>query len=241
MHSIETDVWRQHCLAASTKRWLRRCAPYRVGTAGRTERSIRLRSGGAATRGSRIGSHSGPQPVSVLPKRKLLSPDGCRRRASSFWPVAADPEVALPGHAHAWRFVSIQESTLLVTRTGSILVRAPSPPGGACRLVTPSVANITGQAYARAWTNWWPDHRPEPVVLSVKQMIVSRGHFWRLSELSDGAARFSCPAAFVARVCSGHFVSPPAGVIPSVCSCQHHWPATRLWRNIPPPALNTTP
>jgi hypothetical protein len=133
--------------------WLGRIAPDRAGTARRTVRSIRLRSVGAATRSNCVGSHSGLQPVSVPPQQKLLSPDGCGRRACSFWPVKADPAVARSGHGDAWRFVSIQESTLVVTRTGSILVRAPSPRGGACRLVMPSVTNITGQGYARAWTN----------------------------------------------------------------------------------------
>ena len=130
-----------------------RIAPSKAGTARRTVRSIRLRSAGAATRSNCVGSHSGLQPVSIPRQRKLLSPDGCRRRAFSFWPLRADPAVARSGHADAWRFASIQESTLLVTRTGSILVRAPSPRGGACRLVMPSVANMTGQAYARTWTN----------------------------------------------------------------------------------------
>jgi hypothetical protein len=133
--------------------WLGRIAPYRAGTARRTVRSIRLRAAGAATHSNCVGSHSGLQPVSIPRQRKLLSPDGCRRRAFSCWPLRADPAVARSGHADAWRFASIQESMLLVTRTGSILVRAPSPWGGACRLVMPSVANITGQAYARAWTN----------------------------------------------------------------------------------------
>jgi hypothetical protein len=96
------------------------------------------------------------QRLSVLLKGKLLGPRRCRRRASSFWPVGANPAEALAGHGDAWRFVSVQESTLFVTRTGSILVRAPSPRGRACRLVMPSVANITGQAYARAWTNSRP-------------------------------------------------------------------------------------
>jgi hypothetical protein len=135
--------------------WLGRIAPDRAGTARWTVRSIRLRSAGAATRCNCVGSHSGLQPVSIPRQRKLLSPDGCRRRAFSFRPLRADLARARSGHADAWRFASIQESTLLVTRTGSILVRAPSPRGGACRLVMPSVANITGQAYARAWTDSW--------------------------------------------------------------------------------------
>jgi uncharacterized protein len=80
----------------------------------------------------------------------------------------ADPAIARSGHRDAWRFVSIQESTLLVTRTGSILVRAPSPLGGACRLVMPSVANMTGQAYARTWTNSVADLRRASAALSVK-------------------------------------------------------------------------
>ena len=132
--------------------WLVGIAPYRAGTVRRTQRSVRLRSAGAATRSNCVGSNGRLQPVSVAPKRTLLSPDGCRRRACSFWP-RADPAVARSGHGDAWRFASIQESTLLVTRMGSILVRAPSPRGRACRLVMPSVANMTGQAYPRAWTN----------------------------------------------------------------------------------------
>src|SRR5262245_38925752 len=56
-----------------------------------------------------IGSRSGPQAASVLPKWKFLSRDRCRRRASSFWPVGANPAEALTGHGDAWRFVLVQE------------------------------------------------------------------------------------------------------------------------------------
>jgi hypothetical protein len=151
---------------------------------------VRLCSGGAATvlQASTLGR--GTQRSSVLPNGERLIRDSCRRRACSFWPVGADPAPARPCAVHALRFMSVQESTLLVTRTGSILVRAPSPRGGACRLTMRSVAYITRRAYAPVWTN--PQDRKRRL-WSISDTAENRGPCPQaagLSDLSDAGHEF---------------------------------------------------